>query len=281
MCIAIVKPKNKKISDEYLKNCFNNNPDGAGLAYAYNDELYYVKGIFDVEQFIKAVREAEKLSQGDMLIHCRIGTSGLMDKNNCHPHVVNNRTVMIHNGILDINVPKNSKVSDTVIFVKEYLRELPEDFMKNKAILKLIEKLIGYNNKFAFLNNKGESAICNKKAGKVVDGIWYSNDSYSYDRNIFFFGKCNNNKCYIQEDDYEYEDEIYDYFAAEIEMLNEQDLIYLGAYPFINKNTYKLVPYSEDAACNIRDFISLEEYAAELYDEYMNKYEAVEQQKAS
>lgn len=76
MCIAIVKPQGTEISDEYLKNCFENNPDGAGIAYARDGKLYIVKGIFNQNTFIKTVREAEKLAEGDMLIHCRIGTSG-------------------------------------------------------------------------------------------------------------------------------------------------------------------------------------------------------------
>lgn len=97
MCIAIVKPQNKTISDEYLENCFENNSDGAGIAYANNGKLYIVKGIFDKQKFIQVVRKAEKFAEGDMLIHCRIGTSGLKNKNNCHPHIVNNNLVMIHN----------------------------------------------------------------------------------------------------------------------------------------------------------------------------------------
>ena len=57
MCIAIVKKQNATISDEYLKNCFENNPDGAGIAYAKDGQLYYVKGIFDVKTFIDEVRK--------------------------------------------------------------------------------------------------------------------------------------------------------------------------------------------------------------------------------
>ena len=72
MCIAIVKPQGTEISDEYLKNCFDNNRDGAGIAYAKDGKLYIIKGIFDKNTFIKAVRKAEKLAEGDMLIHCRI-----------------------------------------------------------------------------------------------------------------------------------------------------------------------------------------------------------------
>ena len=186
MCIAIVKTKNGKISDEYLRNCFNNNSDGAGLAYSHDGELFYIKGIFDVKQFIDEVRKAEELADGAMLIHCRISTSGLVDKDNCHPHVVNEKTVMIHNGILDIDVPKNSTKSDTVIFVENLLSGLPVDFMNDKGIMDLITFTIGKSNKFCFLNNKGEYAIANEEAGEWVDGVWYSNSTYSYSYKSYY-----------------------------------------------------------------------------------------------
>lgn len=283
MCIAIVKPQGKTISDEILTNCFENNPDGAGLAYACNGELYYVKGIFDVKSFIAAVREAEKHAQGDMLIHCRIGTSGLKDKNNCHPHIVNERTVMIHNGILDVAVPKNSKVSDTVIYIDQYLKNLPIDFMKNKAILKLIEENIGNYNKFAFLNNKGESAIVNKQAGTVDNGIWYSNTTYKTER--IPWGNCYN--WWDKEDEFSSKhykadafddpccshEEIYDYFESYINGLIEQDFYFLDEYPLIDKNNYNLIPYNAEKEADYDNYISLEEYSPYLYDLYMDKYD--------
>lgn len=180
MCVAIVKPKDKEITDEELKNCFENNPDGAGIAFAKDGKLYLIKGIFDKNKFIEKVRQVENVVDGDMLIHCRISTSGLVDTNNCHPHVVNEKTALIHNGVLHgINVPTDSKVSDTVIFIHEYLKNLPEDFMKDKNIIKLIEAAIGNYNKFCFINNKGETVIVNESEGEWHNGVWYSNDSYS------------------------------------------------------------------------------------------------------
>jgi hypothetical protein len=87
---------------------------------------------------------------------------------------------MIHNGILDIDVPKGSTKSDTVLFVEQYLQPLSEDFMKDKNVLTLLEHIIGSTNKFCFLNNKGEFAIVNEKAGDWEDGVWYSNTSHRY-----------------------------------------------------------------------------------------------------
>lgn len=178
MCIAIVKPKGKEISDEALKNCFERNQDGAGLAFSKDGKLYILKGIFNKDEFVADVRKYEKEADGAMLIHCRIGTSGLKDKANCHPHVINEHLVMIHNGVIRVNVPTNSEVSDTVIFARDYLSELPKDFIKNSQIMKLIQMAIGSYNKLCFLNEKGEFAIVNEKEGVWDEGVWYSNYTY-------------------------------------------------------------------------------------------------------
>ena len=262
MCIAIVKPQGTEISDEYLKNCFENNNDGAGIAYAKNGKLYIIKGIFDLKEFIQSVREVEKIAQGNILIHCRIGTSGLKDKNNCHPHIVNENLVMIHNGILDIDVPKKSKVSDTVIFIEQYLKKLSKDFVKSEPIMHLIEKAIGKNNKFAFLNNKGEAFICNQKAGIVENGIWFSNDTYSlgfYNDNFF--------DCTPTEDS-----EIYDFFEENIEFLEDEDFENLGDYPLINKETWNFEPFDYKKSENTDTYVSLFDYSDILFYFYLDRY---------
>lgn len=263
MCIAIVKPQGTQISDEYLENCFDNNNDGSGIAYAKDGKLYIIKGIFDKKQFIQEVRKAEKVAQGTMLIHCRIGTSGLNDKKNCHPHIVNENLVMIHNGILDIDVPKKSKVSDTVIFIEQYLKKLSKDFVKSEPIMHLIEKAIGKNNKFAFLNNKGEAFICNAKAGIVESGIWYSNDTYSYNWSRYddFFVRS------LEEDA-----EIYGYFEEYIDFLEDEELELLGDFPMINKEEWLFEPYDEEKYNNSDLYISLIEYSENLYYFYLEKY---------
>ena len=266
MCIAIVKPQGTEISDEYLENCFDNNSDGAGIAYAKHGKLYIVKGIFDKKQFIQEVRKAEKVAQGSMLIHCRIGTSGLKDKNNCHPHIVNDDLVLIHNGILDIEVPQKSKVSDTVIFIETYLKELSKDFVKSEPIMHLIEKAIGDRNKFAFLNNKGEAFICNAKFGIVEGGIWYSNDTYSYNWNKYddFFD-------YSLEED----TEIYDYFEDYINFLDDEELEIIGDYPLINKDTWELEPFDKEKIQDTSTYLPLFEYSDNLFYFYLEKYNEV------
>ena len=83
MCIAILKTKDGNITDEQLLNCFDNNPDGAGLAYTKDNKIIVVKGIFEATQFVEEYHKAVAEADGAMLVHCRIGTSGFKDYTNC------------------------------------------------------------------------------------------------------------------------------------------------------------------------------------------------------
>ena len=276
MCIAILKTKEGFISDEILENCCNNNPNGAGIAYTKDNKLYIVKGIFDVNEFVKQYHKAEKLADNNMLIHCRISTSGLIDKDNCHPHVVNNNTVLIHNGILDIKVPVNSKKSDTRLYIDKYLADLPEDFIYNKSITNLIEYSIGLDNKFIFLNSKGDYKIINEKSGQWIDGVWYSNTSYKNSYKLY--SKTYN---YYNYDRYgEFEDDRYDFLNNHpidystknkikniINSLYDSELEYLGAYPVIDIASYKLRPEPDNMLLNKYEF-----YLYELDDELDELY---------
>lgn len=235
MCIAIVKQKDANITDETLRACFQANPDGAGLAFAKEGKLYYLKGIFNEDEFIQAVRKYEQESEGAMLIHCRIGTSGLKDKENCHPHVINEHCVMIHNGILDIDVPKESKISDTVLYVEKHLRNLPERFMDNKEIMRLISNDIGVNNKFCFLNEKGEYAIANEREGEWENGVWYSNDNYKW-------GMYNSYGCgyYGYYGDELLQKEVKKEVENKLLSMSVEEILSLGQYPIVNVYTGQL-----------------------------------------
>lgn len=287
MCIAIVKTKNGTITDEMLRNCFKNNPDGAGIAYIKDNQLYVIKGIFNEDEFVTTVRKAESETDKPMLIHCRISTSGLVDVDNSHPHVVNDSTVMIHNGILDIDVPKNSKKSDTVLFIERYLKDLPIDFIYNKAILRLIEDKIGVCNKFIFLNTNGDYAIVNESAGHWISGVWYSNYSYE-DYSLY---KYSNSKSLYEYEDEEYKhyygmtrDEFLDIFVTNnkdiikeyekhIDNLQQDELIGLGSTPVINIETNEL--RADDGWLDLNKFylFELDDSLQDLYDYKYYQYD--------
>lgn len=285
MCIAIIKTKDGTISDDILKTCFKNNPDGSGFAWTESNQLYIIKGIFDVDTFINTYHDIESKADSNILIHCRISTSGLIDKDNSHPHVVNDSTVLIHNGVLDIKVPKDSKKSDTVLFIEKYLRDLPVDFVYNKAILRLIENRIGYNNKFVFLNSNGDYFILNEDAGEWVNGVWYSNDSYQ--PRLFTYTKSYKSYGMYDDIDYTYYDlygvDRYEYLERhpvgkkrikkiinQIENLSQFDFKMLGRYPVYNIETNQLEYNDEYDSLELYQYYlyEIDDDLQDLYEEY-------------
>ena len=180
MCIAIYKPADKNISKRILGRCWNNNNDGAGFMYAKDDRLYVDKGYFEFKKFWKAIRPHILDDPKALVIHFRIATSGKVDAENCHPFLINDGLGLVHNGIIsDLN--DGIDRCDTLRMAM-ILKHLPEDFIHNDSIMKLVELAVGNSNKFVFMNSKGEVKFINESTGIVVDGVWYSNGSFRYDR---------------------------------------------------------------------------------------------------
>lgn len=284
MCIAILKTKKGTITDEELRNCFNSNPDGAGIAYTLNNELKIIKGMFNVKDFIETVRMAEKICDNNMLIHCRIGTSGTKDGFNTHPFEVNKNVALIHNGILDIDVPKDSKKNDTQIFIDKYLKGFSTGaLLHNETLHKLIKDMIGNNNKFVLMDNRGYYKIINEKAGHWKNNVWFSNDSYktktyySYGWDYDTRGEWtwdNGDWKWIEKGNvldeykvYAIEDAIFNLTDEEILDIKETPIYVEETGEIISLENYETLGYDE-MEC---DF--LESISEDLYDKYMDLYE--------
>ena len=282
MCIAIVKTDKGVITDKELRNCFESNPDGAGIAYAKNGKIKIIKGIFDEDKFVEAYHEAVKdCDNGNMLIHCRIGTSGHNDVTNCHPHVVNDYCVMIHNGILDVDVPKGSPISDTVIYVNDYLKPLPENFMDFDGVINLITRDIGRGNKFCFLNANGEYAIANEQGGHWKDGVWFSNYSYlnygyagwtkTKTSKVAGYGFGYADEDWEDEDFYEFDDIITsdeeDEILDVIDDLSYSEILKLGSEPMYNTKSKRLCTRTNSTYA-----FALSELSRTIYNDYTDRY---------
>jgi predicted glutamine amidotransferase len=179
MCIIVVQTKNNFVSKKTLRNCWDNNGDGAGIMYANSGKIVVKKELTSFEKFMQYKNEADKIG-GNIVMHFRISTSAGINLNNIHPFKVNSELHFCHNGILDIAVPKNSPINDTQIFNNQILRNLPKGFQHNHAIMDLIEQRIGDRNKFVLLDTNGQFYIINEIAGNWDEGNWYSNNSYLY-----------------------------------------------------------------------------------------------------
>ena len=176
MCIAIMKSANKKINKATLRRCYDANPDGAGFMYAEDKQLHVKKGYFTFKEFYK---EYKPHGDKQVLIHFRIKTHGPIDKNNCHPFLVNSGLGFIHNGIIN-GYGSNTK-SDTIEFNESILQKIVSKHGNNSLfddpMVELIENVIGYS-KLVFLDRHGNYTIMNEKKGNWNDGVWYSNMSW-------------------------------------------------------------------------------------------------------
>jgi len=183
MCIAILQPAGKLVKKKWLMNSFNNNEDGAGYMFAHNKKIVIKKPFWEFKVFWHAFK-ADRAKYGksaDFVIHFRIGTSGQLNKRNCHPHRISEEVAYAHNGILsNIDTTKNS--SDTVVLAKA-LKNLPDGWFFSGIHRMLLDQYAkNQTSKFIFMDNLGRSFICNEKAGDWTNGCWYSNMSYLRER---------------------------------------------------------------------------------------------------
>ena len=193
MCIIAIKPKGKEMfSDELIETMFTNNPDGAGYMY-YDSKLKKVvikKGFMTLDALKKSLSQ-RNFTRTNLVLHFRIGTSGYNDKLNCHPYPVFQKNKLecrtnlgvVHNGILhSYTPPKDSKINDTQVFIRDVLSKLDRHFQYDKNVIRLIEELIG-SNKLAFLDNLNQITTI----GKFINdnGYLFSNTTYKERRYVY------------------------------------------------------------------------------------------------
>ena len=195
MCIAVYKPENVKFpSKETLKECFNNNNDGAGFMYAANGKVHIKKGYKTFKSFWKGLSRTIN-KRGDEIpyvLHFRISTQAGVRDDCTHPFPLSSNMDdlrklyfdsdigIAHNGIISLTSEGWSKkitYSDTMKFITEYLSLIIKDknYYKDNDTIKLIEKLA--DSKLAILDGDGHCELIGK--GWIEDkGIFYSNSSY-------------------------------------------------------------------------------------------------------
>lgn len=204
MCIIVAKPANKKIEREVILQCFDKNPDGAGISFVENEELVVHKGIKNAEELAGLV---EAHMDKELVFHCRIASPGMVvDQSNCHPFKIDVRIdgatkkpefqfAISHNGRLEWG--HTDKKSDTHLFVDQMLEPLFECdpwFLDTYVGEIMLERTILHNqrlNKMAIMRYDAtmkavRTYIINKNAGNEKNGIWFSNYTWEPTKKSFF-----------------------------------------------------------------------------------------------
>jgi hypothetical protein len=181
MCIAILNRK-ATLTKKTFRNCWDANPDGAGLCYFDGERVQIFKELKSYKLFFNEYSNVrKKFPDIDIAIHFRIATHGRVNLTNCHPFRINKRAGFIHNGMIN-NLERSADFSDTYLFNETILKKLPANFTNNGALLELIGGYIGAS-KLVIINGP-VSVIVNEDFGHWDGGNWYSNKSYQ-DRPVY------------------------------------------------------------------------------------------------
>ena len=198
MCIIVAKNKNVEMpSMKTLMTCFENNPDGAGIMYAFDNKVHIKKGFMSFDQFEKAlksisIKTGKTLDELPIVMHFRISTRGNVDGGNCHPFPIGKPIKLLrqtsikcdvgmaHNGVLHNWEPdKKSIYNDTQTFVNECVNVLYDgfgkDFLNNTGAYNLIDHERG-TSRLCFLESDGTITCMGN--WETDNGVMYSNDSY-------------------------------------------------------------------------------------------------------
>jgi len=188
MCIAILNTKKATLSKDTLRNCWENNGDGAGILYIHNKKMQVFKEMNSFDNFYNNYLEIKrKHGKNNIVLHFRISTHGKINETNCHPFLVNDDLGFVHNGMI-YDVPVSKDYSDTYMFNECVLKEFKDGFEYNDVIMDMIGEFIGQGSKLVFLNTDDEYFIVNEKAGHWHMDCWFSNSSYKQVNNYVDFG---------------------------------------------------------------------------------------------
>lgn len=169
MCLLIVKPPGIDLPHNLEVICeeaSDTNPHGSG--FAKNGTIYKSPNV-DPYYFAACIKYNVKREDA-CLIHFRMATCGLIDRDNTHPFQLADGTIFAHNGIISELSDHKSSKSDTAT-----LASMTENYEELVEICTHLSK--GYN-KFAIIPpNRNHIEIIGN--GTWHEGLWYSNTYWS------------------------------------------------------------------------------------------------------
>lgn len=187
MCIAIYKPKDAKFpTRNTLKNCWNNNPDGAGIAIhvpavkkGQEPTVKIIKGLMTFKQFYKTLRTMP-IEENEVVLHFRWATSGTVDEGMTHPFPITNDRLdlksleiecdraIVHNGVM-FSPKYTENWSDTAIFAR-WLHVV-------KPSGNRMRKVLG-SDRLAIIDKHNGVKLCGSWTN--INGCYFSNNHSHY-----------------------------------------------------------------------------------------------------
>ena len=226
MCLITAAPKGTKKRGKdlelFIKNGMDSNTHGSGFAYKRDGQsvVNIHKGFKHADELIEAIDKLKLKKEDELIIHHRIGTSGLQNEINMHPFAISqsdsvlqtvkgqlNVPVMAHNGVFYRFTDRNSDYNDTYHFVQKFVAipEVTALLERDPNTFKQLFDGILSTNKFAFLFPKRDMVLIGDF--KTEDGYYHSNGGYK--RYVFDRGGSSANNHVTEEEMEDYYMEIY------------------------------------------------------------------------
>lgn len=182
MCVIVAQPEGARLQKSAARNCYLNNPDGAGFAFVKDGEVYISKGFKSFPHFWREYKRRSKDLSSPFLLHFRIATVGDVNIENTHPFPSTLGSAFAHNGTMHSFKEVFEGYSDSRN-VAELLRQLKMDITTYSGRV-MLKSILGSTNKGVFLLPNKQFVILNAAEGEVNNGIWYSNNSYRRERKV-------------------------------------------------------------------------------------------------
>lgn len=188
MCVICVSPHGfPQPSKRAITNMYTYNHHGAGYMYARGDKVVIHKGFDSLADYLEAI-DSENFTEDDVVVyHFRIATQARRHEM-CHPFPLTDDEAELqawdtiaefgvaHNGIISKTSNGNPLLSDTALYIRDYLApRIKTDEDITDELLDKIESETD-TSKIVILAADGRTWLTGKW---IYDrGLLYSNDSY-------------------------------------------------------------------------------------------------------
>src|ERR1035437_875358 len=175
---ASAAKRGSNIPNEVIDTAMSRHADGFGIAWREEPGvLKYDKfGPKETGEFRKLLKAVDKNQRLDYVAHFRMATQGPPCKVLSHPYSyidpVVGEVLVFHNGIIDIAAEKHE--SDTEVFVRDVLAQLPSEWWKVQVYKDLVDMAIGWS-KLVLMTGE-ETVNLQASSGKEEGGTWDSSN---------------------------------------------------------------------------------------------------------
>jgi len=195
--MIILKPKGIDFPpEEHLLKSEKRNKDGIGIAYTLSSgkrksKVVKIKKDFKNAKECYAWMKKHLKKEQAVIIHQRLGTSGLMDEGTRHPFPLTSDYEKMRKPNQECSIAfapngvfyghgMHKKYSDTMLVLAKFFGGLGSLVFNNECVRELVLEFVGSSNRIAFLDSSGKIAMFGNNWIEHENKCFYSNKNYEY-----------------------------------------------------------------------------------------------------